>query len=215
MKLDPTTARRRDLYADISIDQAVFSPRAYMRGGSRIVALKATQGYAYIDAAYRDRVTAAHDAGLRVIHYHYANADNSRSYLAEAGHFTDVVTPNWRPGDLSMLDFEQLGGLLPGGCRPWAEGFDQAVWNHAAWPHLTYSSEAFYQLALAGLKTKSRLFVLAAWGSSPPKVDRGDRLFSWQYTDGQSGPAPHYAAGVSVCDMNLLGKAGAAILNKR
>lgn len=207
--------------ADLSNNNRLADPlavfRAYYKAGHRVIALKATEGVGGRQAqdtpstdsprssgigrqvVYPDRVHAAHQAGLTVIHYHFARPDHHRTPEAEAHDFLSYIKPHYRKGDKVALDLEvqPIPGLdLNGYAAGFANLARRAVGAQHGW---LYSYTAF--IAQHHLRTpKGWRLWLANYSAPVPHPG----AWTHQYTDGHLGPGPHKLPGVGVADVSLM-----------
>jgi lysozyme len=106
-------------------------------GGVRLVGLKATEGYTFVDATVRARAKRARLAGIRRLFYHFARPDlHPNGAITEADHFLGVVAAMVRKGDYLALDFETRNGKLAGKAHAdWARAFNHRVQRRLGkWP---------------------------------------------------------------------------------
>lgn len=89
------------------------------------VIIKATQGTWYTNPYFAEDAKAAHEAGLTVGAYHFAEPGRSDA-VSQASHFHSVIAGEQYELGL-WLDLEQMGGLLIHDLQSWAEGFLQAI----------------------------------------------------------------------------------------
>ena len=199
-------------FADVSSNNAGFHAGAYRSAGHRAVMIKATQGTGFVNPDYTQWVTDAHNHGLAVFHYHFADLSNPQR---EMDHFWQTVKPHFKrppevphvPGDALVIDLE-VGAPHEG-----------AGWLREAEPHLSHISD-FEEIVcytflsyfeIGELRMNSRRFHIAAWGEHLPyswhsgALPGNQNLFAWQYTDGVHGGEPHRYAGMpGVCDGSVL-----------
>jgi GH25 family lysozyme M1 (1,4-beta-N-acetylmuramidase) len=97
------------VFADVSHWQATVDLDAYVRAGYRHVALKATEGLAYVDPAFARRWRLAGSTGLARSAYHFGRSLNDGAQ--EWGHFIAAVRAagGLGPRDLLVLDSEDVG----------------------------------------------------------------------------------------------------------
>src|SRR5258708_28077374 len=94
------------LFADISDYQERFDALAYVRGGHRLVMIKATEGVDWASINHGPRADAAHGAGLHVWHYHFAHPDSDPDAIGEAAHFWRQTRPHYHPDARPRLHSE-------------------------------------------------------------------------------------------------------------
>lgn len=196
-------------FADLSSNNHTFDARAYRKAGHLVVAIKATEGLGFVDAPDRARVHEAHDAGVKVIHYHFGRPDLHPDGRSEARAFWAQVRPLFRRGDRLALDLEKEA---PGvNMSVYAANFMDEVRKQAKasgvklrhWLWL-YTFTSFYREHGLRLPWHSLLW-LADFGA--PILGRRaglPRIFAHQFTDGVNGPPPHALTGTGASDVNKL-----------
>lgn len=193
-------------YADVSDFQPSPNMHAYRSAGHVVIMRKATQGVAGTQDRYTADVLAAHDAGLRVLHYHYADLDSLASSTREAAHFWHTVRPYFKAGDRLVLDVEQPGAIGWGMVPDWTLGFSRALLSHSGQRCIGYTYLSVFQFSAPSINVLGGEWVTAAWGGEVPRLGLGRTRWAHQYTNGQLGPEPHEFAGVGVADGNLLSR---------
>jgi GH25 family lysozyme M1 (1,4-beta-N-acetylmuramidase) len=210
------------LMNDVSDYQLSVDMRAQARSGRRVVMIKAAEGLGNGGAfLYRQRVRAAHEMGLRVIHYHYLHWEVAGR--TQGLHLLDQIKPVWKDGDRLCADIE---APLPGneqGSRgvavSVAEGWAAELHRQGHTSLIGYSYRAFPQLrAIASTKAFAG-WIIADYGQwrRPSIADRvaldGAPVFGRQFTDGVNGPSPHFGPGISgPCDCSWLTGAGCKLI---
>lgn len=207
---DPTR-----LMNDISDYQTIFDPFRYKRAGHKVIMIKAVEGNGHPGAMlHQARAKAAHAAGLRVVHYGFLRELNGLEQaraLLDACHGSSEV---WRQGDVLCADVEDENFNTNTAItitREWAEELRR---NRHPEP-VGYSGRS-YLTERAGLaKTIPHGWIIADYGifKAPNLGDyracKGSVCLGRQFTDGQLGPNPHMASGISgAVDCSWLTKAG-------
>jgi hypothetical protein len=201
-------------FADESDNNSgTFNAREYHRAGHRVYACKATQGLTGSQPPYALRVNEAHAAGLKVIHYHFAEPalgdpeDQMRFFLKTLeGHFIE--------GDRAVLDIE-WPGLSRVQTIGWAKAAFAFLHSHGHPGAPIYTGLSFLLEYGHELVPPSGEMWVADYGrpgetsqqiwnevgrSIPP-----GRLFAVQQTDGVQGPEPHTLPGIGgPCDVSRL-----------
>src|SRR5271157_1968564 len=99
------TMRASRLMADVSSNNPILITKQYAEAGHRRIAIKATEGTAFINPELHGWASSAHTIGLAVSFYHYGHPEGNNSQ-AEARHFWEAIRGLWRPGDTVSLDLE-------------------------------------------------------------------------------------------------------------
>lgn len=211
----PIPARR--LMADVSNNNPGFDARAYHAAGHRAVAIKATEGVGGHQITHGPWTDAAHHAGLRVIHYHFARPDTHATPAGEALDFLAAVEPHWRRGDRVCLDLE-VAPIVAGDADRYVRGFARAmrqrrgrVGSRHAW---LYTGTFYFREHGLRLPAGWRLwladYAVPVLGARPGVA----RVWAHQFTDGRNGPLPHGVAGVAgPCDVSALSRRAAVGLH--
>jgi GH25 family lysozyme M1 (1,4-beta-N-acetylmuramidase) len=102
--------------------------------GVRVVGLKASEGYTYVDHRVAGRAARARRLRIRRIFYHFARPDlHPEGAHAEADHFLAVAAPLLRKGDYLALDLER-GDPSPA-LIAWCRSFNHRVHDRIGrWP---------------------------------------------------------------------------------
>ena len=141
------------------------------RQGVRGVIVKASEGTGYLNPWLARDSHGARAAGLLVGYYHFAHPGQGGP-AAEVDYFARCVQE--LPHELGLaLDLEVTEGLSWPELASWAEGFLDALREHAAWTIL-YSNENFLN-GLSGAPWGHRLWY-AAPGRRPRRA-----CWAWQY----------------------------------
>lgn len=161
--------------------------------GVAAVIHKTTEGSDFVDKAYTSRRVQITQAGLLFGAYHFMRpgdgGQQAAFFLAEAQPFANT---------LMALDLEDHAVH--------AEDAEMFVWAiHAKtgrWPTVYTSASV---ISAINVPADSYLFKCPLWVASyrsgAPVLPAGWSTWRyWQYTNGEDGPEPHGAAGVSSCD---------------
>lgn len=203
-------------FADVSNYQPNPDFAVYRhKGGHFLIGLKASEGRTFTDATHSGRVQAAHDHGVHVIHYHFARPESAIAMSAneQAQHFWEVIKPHFGRRDYACLDIEVTGGLTVGQVNAWVQAFDRHFRVISGHQLIGYSYEAFMNEHGKGMQVKSKKWWIAAYGQKP-KVSWVRAFWAWQFTNGETGPAPHHTAGVGSSDISILNRASALWLRR-
>src|SRR5438309_1441589 len=91
----PRGAPSRATFVDLSSNNqggvAALNAREYSSAGHLLVALKSTEGEAYVNPDWGPQVNDAHAHRLGVLHYHFLRPDQGTSPTLEARHFWNTV----------------------------------------------------------------------------------------------------------------------------
>jgi GH25 family lysozyme M1 (1,4-beta-N-acetylmuramidase) len=205
----------RQYFADISDDQRDFNAHQYASAGHLAVAIKRTEGADLRQVHDIDRVYAAHDAGLRVLHYHFADLEGGATWEDEARNFWLWTRPTFMPGDRLVVDVEITGRIGGPAVAGWIKRFAGAIVGHAAIDVMVYCPLSMLLYTTPALDVPGHLFWVAAWGGYVPPLGGDRRRFAHQYSNGQVGPEPREFAGVSRCDGSILTRYGLKALTER
>lgn len=202
-------------FADISSNNHSFNAQQYAAAGHLAIAIKATEHTNYINPSYTHWVSDAHSHKLAVFHYHFARPEYGAPD-AQANFFWKVVKDHFRrPGDYLIVDVE-TGHPATG--RTFAVEFDKHLRAISKTHPKLYTFEAY--LNEGHVKISSNEVWLAAWGKNRPGGNTwhyaGQKLWAWQFTDGNNGPQPHTFAGISgACDGSQLNPETTAAIKKQ
>lgn len=210
------------LMNDYSDYQTLVDPRKQKRAGRRVVCIKAAEGLGNGGAMlYAERVRQAHEAGLRVVHYHYLH------WLipgrTQALYLLDRIKPVWKDGDRLMADIE---AELPGdeqGSRGVAvsccEGWAAELHKEGHTSLIGYAPRSFPQLKAIAATHGFAGWIIAEYGTlrRPTPLDQHAVgravILGRQFTDGSTGPGPHAGPGISgACDCSWLTTAGCRLI---
>lgn len=202
------------LYADISDYQPGFDARAYARSGRKLVMIKAGEAMSAAGAArWATRTNDAHAAGLHVIHYLFAQLGTPAP--ASLAAYCARIRPEWDRGDHMLIDVEQASGPASAAAR-WLAAAQRYLVDEQHAPRASaYTDEAYAAEGGKQLLEQADWWVIAAYDGrllgvrGTPVLPGKARLLAKQYTDGQTGAAPHVTPGIGACDSNILTRAGA------
>lgn len=189
-------------FADISSYQPHFDAMSYRGAGHLLIMIKATEGLHYESPDYAVAVHNAHNAGLGVVHYHFARPDLGDSPHQEAVKFLEVVLPHTTSRDYLEVDVERA---TPEGYKhdpEWVYQFDAVIRERSRFNTILYanaSTLAGYDWKLYGEPQRCHCADYSAAVNTAP---RGFTCVFRQFTDGIVGPEPHYFAGIGQCDGN-------------
>lgn len=192
------------LFADISSNNSEFNAAEYARAGHRAVAIKATEGTAFVNPDHGEWCLHAGLHHLAVIHYHLARPDLGDGPEAEADHFLSVALRLAGGRDYLVCDIERATPQGWSHDPAWTRTFDEYVQAHCRFHTVLYASESDLMTSDEWLHGDKRRAWVAAWSSNPVSVPQGYGLFGRQFTDGFIGPEPHSLAGVGRCDVSYL-----------
>lgn len=197
-------------FADLSNNNSqAVSIKQYASAQHLLLAQKCTEGDYFFDSTWLERVTAAHDNRLSVLHYHFARPENGTPE-AEADWFWHHCKPHFSTHyrDRVCVDIEtsNLSGW-PGYCKRFESRLRALTgqWSYNRLIGYTYLSAI---ISLGGqLRLGPGQWWIAALGPQQPpyKLPGGQFLWGWQYTNGAVGSAgPQAFAGIGHCDGSFL-----------
>lgn len=196
-------------FSDRSNNNPQYDAKLYSSAGHILIALKATEGKAFVDPYYKARRDAARDAGLWVLSYHFCRPDGDAvDMLEEAHNFVSTIEPLDRY-DLVCLDFEvwHPDGVHAG--NAYVRNFSASITKDIMRMPVLYSYAYFLEAQSSAILTNGQEYWVAAYGSAPPSLIGFRRPWAWQFTDGTMGPEPHAAAGMGPGDQSLLSTSAA------
>ncbi|WP_239396566.1 GH25 family lysozyme [Frankia sp. CiP3] len=166
-------------FSDISSNNEFFRADIYKAAGRDMIGIKATEGSSYVNPQWAPWTMAAHDQGLRVVHYHYAGLSDSS---VQAQMFLHVTQALYRPGDVFALDLEYP--RMPSGRR---KGFAIDFLGRLYGERWLYSFKSYLQdgnIGYIGYPLWLANFSAPSWNDSllPAGYTRNQRI-AWQYTD--------------------------------
>jgi GH25 family lysozyme M1 (1,4-beta-N-acetylmuramidase) len=198
---------RSTMFADLSSYQPTFNPLRYRRGGYALVALKATEGADNVDPRHKQRARQAHEAGLKVWHYHYARPDLHPKGEGETTNLWRTVQPAWLPGDQLVLDLELWPSGGPAAMALYCTALDTRIREISGHDPIGYTNIAMIDEAPEGWGLRSGLWWVA-WYSGKLRRLPGKRTLVAQQV-GEMGVFPGIPAH---CDENVLTRAGVRLL---
>jgi len=191
-------------FADVSNNNANFDAHTYAEHGHLVVAIKATEGLAFVDPDHRTWALRAGMVHIGVIHYHFARPDLGNSPEDEARFFLRNALHLTGGRDYLALDLERA---TPGGWQhdpSWSRAFDEFIQANSRFHTLLYATRSTLEGGQGWLKDDTGNLWVADWSSDPDVKLHGYSVLCRQYTDGQLGPEPHEFPGVGVCDGNVM-----------
>lgn len=198
--------KARRLVADVSSNNAHLSVEPYLKAGHKRIAIKATEGTAYINPELHAWAESASRLGLAVSFYHYGHPEGNNSQ-AEARHFWEAIRGLWKPGDTVSLDLELgLGVLSTEAVVSYHNMFCAHLAMGSGHHSISYMPEFYYRTLAPKLITPENRYWIAAWGTRKPRVMNGHTLWMWQFTNGLVGPFPHECAGIGACDISRISR---------
>jgi GH25 family lysozyme M1 (1,4-beta-N-acetylmuramidase) len=213
-------------FADESDNNSpTFNAAEYKKSGSRTYATKATQGLTGTQPPYVERVTAAHKAGLKVIHYHFAEPALGDP-AGQIKFFLETVAPHFKRGDHLVLDVEW----------PAATVVETINWTKVAFAYLylhghkgapLYTDLAFFlengdkELVPPSGNVWAADYgapgdtVESLWDKVKAALPKNAFLWALQLSDGVHGPAPHRIPGIGEnSDISILAPAFSRLRHK-
>jgi hypothetical protein len=192
------------LFADISSNNAYFHAREYREAGHLVVAVKATEGTAYVNPEHRPWCYQAGAERVAVIHYHFARPDLGTPADAEASHFLEVALPLAGGRDFLALDLERA---TPGGWQhdpAWSHEFDRYIQQHSRFHTILYASRS--TLGLSGgpwLDYQPGRVWDADWSYDSDYAPPGMLTVIRQQSGLTAGRPPFELPGVGPCDVDV------------
>jgi lysozyme len=187
---------------DVSYHQGSIDWQQVAANSKRFAFVRATAGTLTADSAYVANYWGAHDAGLAVGSYHFANPDLAPNDASnEAGWFLQNATI-WS-GDLRpVLDLEVSNGLDPGSLSVWAQTWLGQVSAATGVRPIIYTNKNFWATSMADTDWFARngypVLWIANWTTATePNVPAGNWAGNgwsfWQHSSagavpGISGP---------------------------
>lgn len=203
------------LMSDVYEGNGTFDVNEYADSGRTIIALKASEGNFHVDRDHAQRTLKAHDRHLSVVHYHFARPEKGQDPIGDAINFVRVVRPHFNDYDYLCCDIEEMarGGQL--NTAEWVEAFCTRVHRELGHYPVVYCGESFGREFLRTLKVPGERYWVAKYGPGHPDAPHGERVWAWQFTDGQEGPPPHEAPGLRRGDDSQLPLRFALVLRTR
>jgi GH25 family lysozyme M1 (1,4-beta-N-acetylmuramidase) len=196
-------------------NNAPFNARAYKDAGREWYACKATQGLDGSQGPYAERVTAAHEHGLKVVHYHFAEPGLGVP-ASQMRFFLHTIKDHFHPGDHAVLDVEVDARDDPQTTTAWTKAAFKflAEKGHPEAP--LYTGLAFLLAHGKDIVPPSKLLWVAdygrpgdsigtLWRDVASTVKAYGSLWALQFTDSVHGPTPHTLEGINgPCDVSVL-----------
>ena len=163
---------------------------------------KATQGDAFVDPTYADRVREARSLGLLVGAYHFCTDDD---VPAQIQRFLDTVAQSGAAGVLPCLDWEPnptpgQGTMSKAQLVSFIDAFQQRTGRFPVLYGGYWMLGALSDGSPSGSIGRCPLWQSFYSASFGWLSDLWDRWTLLQYTDGTLGPAPHGFPGLGVVD---------------
>jgi GH25 family lysozyme M1 (1,4-beta-N-acetylmuramidase) len=195
-------------FADLSAYQERFDAIQYRKSGAPLVALKATEGATFTDPVHHERALHAHEAGLRVWHYHFARPDFNPDGTGEMANFWRQVEPVWRTGDHVVLDLEIWPKAGRGAMPDYTGTLDEHLISISGHGPIAYTDLAMIQEAPEGWHVASGLWWVAWYSGVLHRLGPRRKLVAQQTREDGRFP------GIGVCDENILTRAGQRLLKR-
>lgn len=186
-------------FADISSNNGTVDIGEYAAAGHALIAIKATEGATYVNAAHKAQSDEAHRHGLTVAHYHFCRPGRT-SIGDELTNFRRQYLRGWRKGDYVVLDLEIASEGEDLGV--YARAFTAEIVRHTGHPPIIYTYLSFRADHLAGVHFSGNRWWMADYTARQPE----NASWGWQFTDGVNGPQPHTMSGIGQCDVSLLNR---------
>ena len=182
---------------DVSYHQGGIDWRQVAIAGKKFAFIRATAGTLTADSAYIANYWGAHDAGLAVGSYHFANPDFAlNDAVNEASWFlqTSVI---WSGDLVPVLDLEVSNGLDPGSLTAWAQTWLGQVSAATGVRPIIYTNPNFWATSMANTDWFARngysVLWIANWTTaSDPSVPAGNWAGAgwsfWQHTSAGTVP---------------------------
>jgi hypothetical protein len=194
--------RRR--FADISNYQARFEAHQYASAGAMLVMVLATDGPEFVSDKHAEQAAHAHEAGLRVWHYHFARPEQDPTAHGEMAHFWGNVKPQFHPGDRLVLDVEKLHPLGIASLVSYVRRLDSTLHHISGVAEACYMPDSLFRQCGPALQIISGDFHIASWGGRVARLGHGRRMVAQQVSNGEEGTPPFRMPGIGRCDTNLL-----------
>lgn len=187
-----------ELFADVSSNNGQIDIPHYSRAGHVLIAIKATQGDNYTNPDHLEQCNIAHEFGLTVLHYHFSDLRDSTPQ-SEINHFRDIYNKAWRDGDKTCFDIEDTEYQTPE--VQYANNILKKYYLQSSRMAALYSNRDKLLTTLAGVKVPGDKIWEADYNFGSP-------FDNWakQYTNGETGPEPHFYSGIGKCDGSMIHK---------
>jgi GH25 family lysozyme M1 (1,4-beta-N-acetylmuramidase) len=199
----------RRIFPDISNFTGRFEAHQAASAGGLLVGILATDGLGFMSPSYAQQAAHAHEAGLRVWHYHFARPEVNPRGNGEASHFWSTAKRHYRPGDRLSLDVERThprdtadGPALQ--LRAYIEHVDRQLHQVSGIHQVAYMPDSLFRACGPGLQVLSGDFWIASWGGNVARLGGRRRMVAQQISNGQEGFEPFRYPGIGACDTNRL-----------
>jgi lysozyme len=200
-------------FADIYEGDAPIDLAKYKAAGHSLIILKASEGATFQDHTFVKRFGEAGKLGLTRFVYHFARPGNGNKPEAEAKNLVDAIKKagKLKADDRIVLDWEDPKFSKNGDA--WVAAFIKEVARLGHTVRVLYSGGWYLPGTLKKWPVDQNKKPLRYWhanySSSPesniPEIAKKN-LWAVQFTDGQTGPAPHTCDGIGHCDISYLVK---------
>lgn len=196
----------RRTFADISNYTGRFQAHQYASAGAMLVMILATDGPDFVSDKHAEQAAHAHEAGLRVWHYHFCRPEADPTAHGEMGHFWGQVKPHFHPGDRLILDVERMHPLGLGPLKDYVRALDATLHHISGIAQATYIPDSLFRQLGPALQIISGDFHIASWGGTVARLGYGRRMIAQQVSNGAEGTPPFRLPGIGSCDTNRLAR---------
>lgn len=191
-------------FPDISNFTERFSAHQVRSAGAELVGVLATDGSDFTSPKHAEQAAHAHEAGLRVWHYHFCRPERDPQATGEAAHFWRTVKPHYQRGDRLVIDVERTHPQGMPGLVSYVRAIDGHLHSISGVACACYVPDSMFRDAGLGLQVISGDFWIASWGGRVARLGHGRRMIAQQISDGQDGFEPKRFPGIGACDTNRL-----------
>lgn len=196
----------RRIFPDVSNFTERFQAHQVRSAGCLLVGVLATDGVDFVSPTYIEQAAHAHEAGLRVWHYHFARPEVDPSAEGEPAHLWRVVKPHFQRGDRLVFDVERQHRDGPRGLTAYCRQLDIRLATISGVDPAFYMPDSLFRSCGPGLQTRSGDFWIASWGGRVARLGHGRRMIAQQISNGEEGSEPFRVPGIGPCDTNRLAR---------
>lgn len=167
---------------DVSSWQGNINYYKVAESGVKIVYIKSSEGFTFIDPYFNQNYANAKSAGLKVGFYHYVTATSISGAISQADFFSSVIAGKISDCKLAM-DFESFHGLDNYSINQIALAFMNELRKDTGKDVVIYSNSYNAKYTFDSTVSNYPLWVAQYQVSSPSINGNWNNWIGWQYTD--------------------------------
>ena len=193
-------------FVDISNYTTRFQAGRYAKSGSLLVGILATDGVDFTSERHAEDAAHAHEAGLKVWHYHFCRPERDPAAAGEMNHFWSYVKPWYKHGDRLVLDVEQRHPNGASGLVGYVGESDAKLDRISGVQCVGYTFDALLRETGPRLQVRSREWWIAKPDGFLFPLGAGRKCIARQVRLDGVGKGPVHFAGVEGYDVDQLAR---------